>query len=147
MINLVSLVKGESWAEGVHRKIRGYIETFSTEFGLNSGKLLLHTEIDQIMFQTICVLCCVVSCHAVSCRVASRRGVSCRVMTCRVVSLRVVSCATAHIINTSYVFLRTQCCGTRVQKIWSWRTDTSQTGFSGACIFILSSYFCTTFTQ
>jgi hypothetical protein len=67
---------------------------------------------------------------------------------CRVASRRNVSCAKGRTINTSYVFLRTQCWGTKVQKIWSWRTDTSQAGFSRAWIFVfLSSYFCTTLAQ
>jgi hypothetical protein len=75
--------------------------------------------------------------HNMSCRVAS-----CPVASCPVASCRVASCATTRTINKSYVFLRTPCLR------WSWRTDTSQTCFSGAWIsVILSSYFCTTLTQ
>jgi len=54
----------------------------------------------------------------------------------RVASRRVVTCATARTINTSYVFFRTQCWGTKFRKIWSCRTDTNQIGFSGAWIFV-----------
>jgi hypothetical protein len=93
------------------------------------------------------VSCRAVPCRAVPCHAASSRVASCRVQQ-HVLFTRRIQCDFEFCIWLACVFLRTPCWCTTVQKVWSWRTDTIQTDFSGSLVFvILSGYFCTTFPR